>query len=718
MCIYALTALVWKEVPCVLPIALIFAGALSILYIYLIDYRLYNLLTLPYIMNLKNPTEAYSYICGVAVLLGKNDESTRGLLAGIVLNHNRICENITCWCQDVKNAMSSRGKDPGHHGELKDAPPLSIETEKEVEYQNKSKIGRWILTLQTDIMSAQNNALMNIMASYIYYFYIGNTYQSLNYLEIAETYKPNFLEDFAIYIHKRRIEAAIILSHELNLLEGSMPIDITTVLDFSDIYNQFLEIIQDCADAYQQFWKELKKDVPDSIKISNIGKEIADKWKSIKQLFNRLLVLMPKNMNYLYLFGLFIKYIMNDNEEAKKIYQKLTYLRNSKTHLKGPEYEKFLDETKAMMFLVSGARDSIGKIKEVNVEAEKILMYTRKDLKGSKINRLMCSVIAEVHDKFINKFYETLISNKVNHMFFHYMRESSGYFIPVQMLVRIVPNLTEGLEFCCLAYRNEVNPYVNSKVNKTRNKVGTIICNENYQVLGVTKNCYRMLKFSNSLVQRGFPNNFITTAFPILDNEDAKIKLMENRGRIVDYKVSRIQGLDLDNEDEAMNSRKSEEIFIWMRIVKQDYCDSKAVLILIIMDQVPHIDAPNYIKYTENGCEFFMNPKEGTGLKILSILPQVFKMNSEMDNKAHGINKGPFDYAESVFAESMLESLPSTASQSSNSIGALTKDLTTFKEKVSEDDDPPSVKRLRYILIIFAFFIIGIVSKFLPYLSC
>lgn len=711
VCVYALTALKWEEVPCILPIALIFAAAISMLYIYWINNSLHNLLTLPYIVNLKNPTDAYTYMSGVGVLLGSNDESTRGLLAGIVLNHNRVCENITCWCQDVKNAMSSRGKDPGHHGELKDTPPLNIETEKEVDYQNKSKIGRWMLSLQSDIMSAQNNALMNILVAYIYYFYIGNTYQSLNFLETAETFKPTFLESFAIYIHKRRIEAAIILSHELNLLEGSMPIDITTVLDFSDTYNRFLEIIQDCADSYKQFWNELNRDVPDSAKISNIGREISAKWSDIKRLFNRLFALMPKNMNYLYLFGLFIKYIMNDSEEAKKIYQKLVYIKNSKSHLKGPEYEKFLDENKAMMFLVSGARDSIGKIKEANIEAEKVLGYKRKELKGSKISRFMCSVIAEVHDKFIFKFYETLISNKVNHTFFHYIQEKYGYFIPIQMLIRIVPNLTEGLEFCCLCYRNESNPYVSSKINKTRNKVGTIICDENFHVLGVTKNSLRMLKFPEPLVRKGFPDSFVTTAFPILNNEDARIKLMENRGRIVDYKASRIQSLELESDDKSQSIKKDEEIFIWMRLVKQDYCDSKAVLILIVIDQVPNIDAPNYIQYNENGCEFFMNPKEGTGIKILSILPQVFKMNSEMDNKAQGINKGPFDYAESVFAESMLESLPSTASQSSSSIGTLTKDLTTFKEKVSEGDDPASVKRLRYILILFVIFIIGIVSK-------
>jgi len=599
ICIYVLTTLIWGAIDCILPLALIFAFCVAGLYVVWIRSRLNTLLMLPYIMHIKKPVEAYNYICGVEVLLNSKDEASRGLISGIALNHNRICDNVTCWCQDVKNAMSSKGKDPGHRGETKESPSLSIETEKAVDYQNKSKIGRWVLSLQSDIMMAQNNALMNIMMAYIYYFYIGNTYQSLNYLDLAETFKPTFLESFAIYIHRRRIEAAILFSHDLNLVEGVIPIDVMNVLEFSDTYNKFLEIIQECANAYQSFWKELMKDIPDSGKLSNVGKEISEKWKVIQSLFNSLLILMPKNMNYLYLFGLFIKYIANDSEESKKIHQKLVYIRNSKSHLKGPEYEKFLEEGKAMMFLVSGARETIGRIKEVNIETEKILGYTRKELKGSKINRLMCSILSEAHDGFITRFYETLISNKVNHTFFQYYKESSGFYIPVTMLVRIVPNITEGLEFCCLAYRNESNPYVASKINKTRNRVGTIICDESFKILGITRSCCRTLKFPQTLMQKGFPDNFVFTAFPMLKDENVRNKLLENRGRVISYNVDRIQEFEIDDEENKREGDKSydkkDELLLWTRLVKQDFNDSKAVLMLIVIDQVPNIDAANYI---------------------------------------------------------------------------------------------------------------------------
>ena len=105
-----------------------------------------------------------------------------------------------------------------------------------------------------------------------------------------------------------------------------------------------------------------------------------------------------------------------------------------------------------------------------------------------------------------------------------------------------------------------------------------------------------------------------------------------------------------------------------------------------------------------------MNPSEGSGPKVAAILPHIFRMNSEFDKKAKKA-AGPFDYAESVFAESMLESLPSTVSQSSNSIGAISKDLTTFKERISEIKDPPSVKKLRWIFISLVLFLIAIVSN-------
>ncbi|MDR3549677.1 MAG: hypothetical protein P4M11_15635 [Candidatus Pacebacteria bacterium] len=117
------------------------------------------------------------------------------------------------------------------------------------------------------------------------------------------------------------------------------------------------------------------------------------------------------------------------------------------------------------------------------------------------------------------------------------------------------------------------------------------------------------------------------------------------------------------------------------------------------------------IAYDDGGCQFFMNPSEGAGPRLTAILPQIFRMNSEFDKRVQRGNQNPFDYAESVFAESMLESLPSTASQSSSSIGTISKDLTAFKERIAESEDPTSVKRLRIILIIFVVFIVGVVSK-------
>ncbi len=105
-----------------------------------------------------------------------------------------------------------------------------------------------------------------------------------------------------------------------------------------------------------------------------------------------------------------------------------------------------------------------------------------------------------------------------------------------------------------------------------------------------------------------------------------------------------------------------------------------------------------------------MNPSEGSGPHVKDILPQIFLMNSDLKKKAKRATNNPFDYAESVFAESMLESLPSTVSQSSSSIGTISKDLSTFKERIAESKDPMSVKRLRIIFISFVLFIIAIIS--------
>ncbi len=601
LCLYSLTTLYWKYIGCNLLLGLVFAGCFGFAYVAWIKHRAFILLTLPYILHIKHPTEGYNFLCHVEALLESRDEESRGMLAGIALNHNRICENTTCWCNAVKNAMATRGEDPGHRGFLREPPALSIESTKADEYNNKSRIGRWLLALASDIMMSQNNTLMNISVAFIYYFHVGNPYQSLNYLDIALTHKPTFLEQFAVHVHRRRIELDLIAAHDSNLREGTVPLDVVNVITFSDTYNNFLEIIQTCANTYLCFWKELSKDLPESTKLSNYGKEISDEWIKIQALFNKLLALMPKNMNYLYLFGLFIKYITNDSEEAKKIHQKLVYIRNSKSHLKGPEYERFIDEGRAMMFRVSGAKESVGVIRQVNVETEKVLGYPRNELRGHKINKLMCQPLADAHDLFVNKFYETLISNKVNKSTFQYAREKSGFFIPIQLLIRIIPSLAGGLEFCALCYRNESNPYVLAKTNKTRNRVGTIICDDIFRPIGVTRNCSRTLRVPDFLVTKGLADNFALAVLPFLKDKTARDKVAESRGRVVSYNISRLAEF-ISDEDEIKNndihealSRRTDDVLLWVRLIEQNYYDSKAIINLVVIDQVPNIDATNYI---------------------------------------------------------------------------------------------------------------------------
>jgi len=601
LCIYGLTTLHWDALYCNLLLGILFGACIGYAYIKWLSSKAYNLLTLPYVLHIKNPSEGYIFLCKVQSLLQENDEQSRGILSGIALNHNRICENTTCWCNTVKNCMSTRGKDPGHRGDPKEPPFLSIETSKADEYNNKSRIGRWLLTLANDIMMAQNNSLLNISVAYIYYFHIGNPYQSLNHLDNALLLKPTFLEEFAVYIHRRRIESDLISAHDQNLFEGAMPLDVLNVLSFSDLYNKFLEIIQHCANTYQFFWRELEKDLPDAAKLSSYGKEISDKWIQIQAMFSKLLNLMPKNMNYLYLFGLFIKYITNDMEEAKKVHQKLVYIRNSKSHLKGPEYEKFTEEGKAMMLRVSGSKDSIGIIREINVETEKILGYSSNELKGHKINKLMCQPIADSHDVFIQKFYETLISNKVNKTSYQFVKEKCGFYIPIQLLVRIVPDLSGGLEFCALFYRNDNSPYLAAKVNKTRNRAGTMICDEFFRPIALTRNCARTLKIPEFVVAKGLPENFATSLFPCLRDKMARDKISEPRGRVVGYNFSQLCEF-LADEDEINKAgladahlKKTEDTLLWVRLVEQNFADSKVILYLLVIDQVSNADTGNYI---------------------------------------------------------------------------------------------------------------------------
>lgn len=65
---------------------------------------------------------------------------------------------------------------------------------------------------------------------------------------------------------------------------------------------------------------------------------------------------------------------------------------------------KFFDSDNYAMILVSGDVKDLGRIIKANRGVEHIFGYMPNELQGSRINKIMPRLFAQVHDEFIQNF--------------------------------------------------------------------------------------------------------------------------------------------------------------------------------------------------------------------------------------------------------------------------------------------------------------------------
>ncbi len=115
--------------------------------------------------------------------------------------------------------------------------------------------------------------------------------------------------------------------------------------------------------------------------------------------------------------------IINNEQEAEKlfdraasIYSVLSSSTKKASHYGGRSSEELIfgENTAVAVVMISLAAKQVGEIIHSNDEIYRILGYKRKNLIGKKVNMIMPSTIAVVHDRFLRTFLETAKRNVID----------------------------------------------------------------------------------------------------------------------------------------------------------------------------------------------------------------------------------------------------------------------------------------------------------------
>lgn len=209
-----------------------------------------------------------------------------------------------------------------------------------------------------------------------------------------------------------------------------------------------------------------------------------------------------------------------------------------------------------MIIQVSGEKNSLGKIVEVNQEMCTQLIYQKKDLLGNRIRKMLPSMIAEHHDDWILKSYETQQFKKLNLLSHGFFKDGEGFFVPVALALKVIPNLKEGLNFLGVLQINHKMTWLtkNSKeISDAKENLCVFICEANGKIVGVNKETSIEFKITPEYVDSN-KEVTIQEIFPILHDPKIAEAANSNEGITAEINLLQIQQLNLDSEFSEENA--------------------------------------------------------------------------------------------------------------------------------------------------------------------
>ena len=107
---------------------------------------------------------------------------------------------------------------------------------------------------------------------------------------------------------------------------------------------------------------------------------------------------------------------------------------------------KYGENSNTCIISCSGNYNSIGTVTNSNNEMMRILGYSKTDIVGQNISRIMPKIYADLHDGFLKSYFESGESKIIGIERFVLPQNKQGYLVPCTLMIKVLPNLDEGIQ--------------------------------------------------------------------------------------------------------------------------------------------------------------------------------------------------------------------------------------------------------------------------------
>ena len=231
------------------------------------------------------------------------------------------------------------------------------------------------------------------------------------------------------------------------------------------------------------------------------------------------------------------------------------------------EKAKYGENSNTLIVMISGNHNSIGVVVNCNYEISRLLGFNKNDVIGQNITRILPKVFLDLHDGFIRRFMETSESNAIGVERLVFPMKKAGYIIPCTILIKVIPNLDEGIQIIGFLKEIEIKSMntrsiLNGEDNAEESINYIIYSPDTGLIHGITEGCNQdygipsMLVYGYSSNTNDFSLDAISPEIMAPENQD---ELRSANGIIVTLDTSTIPQNYLMGQNDTQTEMKGDK---------------------------------------------------------------------------------------------------------------------------------------------------------------
>eukprot|EP01022_Parablepharisma_sp_SALTPOND_P004651 TRINITY_DN120707_c0_g1_i1.p1 TRINITY_DN120707_c0_g1~~TRINITY_DN120707_c0_g1_i1.p1 ORF type:complete len:823 (-),score=42.99 TRINITY_DN120707_c0_g1_i1:1973-4441(-) len=597
---------------------------------------------------------------------------------GLLTAHARECVKPGCECVSVVTSITEYSLEPIKQNvdaylSAKDLPEM---------YKTGPFIrGAKLLLSELAMQYGRNDTLLVTLAE-MHFYGFGNCYYALELLDMVASRRPSLILLQRIYNMRKVIDLALKRHNEKSTQRESERT--TDAIRYLNYYNKFLDQADSITDLTIKFWSVLLSEKPSAQKLNQAGRILfQEKCRAVKTV-NKITELTTYHIDFLIRHLLFTRFVLHDYIASEQVYNKLKQAAEAGSFLyKTHGFSLFRADATVMFLLARIHGNGSATTQQINAEVEQMLGYSKKELIGFSITNFMPPMIARRHEEFVHKFFQSMETTSLNTQHFRFIKDKEGHYVPCRSLMKVVPNLDNDLQMAMfLIWDPAIFVYTRYRKDEPCKKAGAVICDENYKVIGFSKEAIAILKLSTVGTQEIVRSLMLYDLFPNLATENYMNALEQKEGKVVIFNSKDFQ-LDFSEEDVENNRKIQSTLPVWARLITETHGKVMKTHTLIVSEVSPE----RWSYYFKNGPEGELEYKEvlhHLGRQIRTRRPTARAI------QRHSENLGEFSPGGSV------SSATSGSMASSNKTEEMAHKMRVF-EGVKQT--PASIKRLGVIII-------------------